>query len=314
LGVVVVTMDEAREAHRSMLRHAQAGERAEALAAAERYLALVSGVDDPELRGLTAGATVTWLSLKARAPSDELLPACEEIFERFSDAAEPEAVVVAVVALAVQVVQLLRSDRAGEASAVAHRLARFYLSTVGSLNQVPIANQMVSVADHLVSARCPQAALEVLRPVVDRLWASHDSAERHVATVAQLWLVIATMYSGELSPGAELPQDLAELQGWSEGALHELSPIVDEAEKLAGIGDDALQAIEYVMRRFDARGSWDRAILLVLGIKIETLRELERHDGVRAVKQELITRFDGIDRWNVGALIEEYKRDLGEIS
>jgi hypothetical protein len=209
---------------------------------------------------------------------------------------------------------LLRSDRAGEASAVAHRLARFYLSTVGSLNQVPIANQMVSVADHLVSARCPQAALEVLRPVVDRLWASHDSAERHVATVAQLWLVIATMYSGELSPGAELPQDLAELQGWSEGALHELSPIVDEAEKLAGIGDDALQAIEYVMRRFDARGSWDRAILLVLGIKIETLRELERHDGVRAVKQELITRFDGIDRWNVGALIEEYKRDLGEIS
>lgn len=304
-------MNDARDVHRAMLRHAQAGEAAEALAASERYLALVRDLDDPELQSLTAGATVTWLSLKAKLePSGELLADCDEVFERFREDEAPEAAAVAVTALRVKIGLLLRSGRFEEAETVAVALASFYISTPESSNDMAVGNQLILAAYSLVAAQRPAAAIGVLRPVVDRLAGRHDARERRLGAVAQVWLLIATMYRGELMPGGEVPGDLAQLESLSVETLRKMSPVVEEAEKLMSMGDDAVEAIDLVVRRLRARGQWDRAMLIALATKIETLRELDRLDDVRAAKQEFIDSFDGLDKWNVGLMVQEYKHDL----
>jgi hypothetical protein len=304
-------MNEAKDAHRAMLQHAQAGEAAEALAASERYLELVSDLDDPELTSRTTGATATWLSLKARLePSEELLLACDEIFERFREDVAPEAAALAVTALRVKIGLLLDSDHSGETEATAATLVSFYISSPQGPNDVATGNQLILAAHSLLAAQRPAAALAVARPVVDRLAGRQEERGRLLGAAAQVWVLLATMYSGARTPEAEVPKDLTELQSLSVEAMREMSPVIEEAEKLAEMGEDAVQAIDLVVRRLHAGGQWDRAIITALGMKIETLTELNRPDEVRAAKQDFINRFGGLDVWNVRPMVEEYKHDL----
>jgi hypothetical protein len=130
---------------------------------------------------------------------------------------------------------------------------------------------------------------------------------------AQVWVVIAVMYSGEINVGAEAPPDEETLRSMSVDELRELSPIIAEAEKLQAMGQPAVAAIDAAVKQLQRSGQWDRALLTILGLKIETLRELDQPDELRAALQQCIDTCSGIEKWNAPQLLDQFRRDLAEL-
>ena len=315
MGSSLKVADEARDAHQEMLRHARAGERERAVAAAERFFALVrdSG-DDQEMRSLIIGATGTWLQLKvALGPDDpEVLLACEETYQRHRDEDASEATVVALAALRGEICLLLRRRRKDDAADRALRLIELFRIRQLSVNRSVAADLLLAAALSLLSAQLPARAGEVGRAVFDTLGDSGEPGEALLATVGQVWVVIATMYAGERRPGSEIPNDLTALESMSVESLREMSPILDEVEILQGRGPDAVRAIDVVVGLLRRRGQWDRALLTVLSIKVEILRELDRPEELRSAMEQFVDLCSGIERWNAPALVDQMRRELDE--
>lgn len=304
---------ELREAHRALLEHFKAREFDAALSAADQVLALADGSNlDPELRALVAGASAMWLQLRvARGADDELLDAAGEMYARFAADDRPEALVAAATAAVIRIHLLIKSGQRGLAQQQASELEALYRARPTALNGRAIAGQMLQAVYFLLAAQRPESAALLARAVVDRFEGQPDSAR--VAAAAQVWVVIAAMYRGETNVGAEVPPDEETLRSMSVDELCELSPMIAEAERLQAMGQPAVAAIDAAVKQLQRSGQWDRALLTILALKIETLRELDQPDELRAALQQCIDTCSGIEKWNAPQLLDQFRRDLAEL-
>jgi hypothetical protein len=305
--------DDLRAVHGEMMSRFQARELPETVAAAERLLRVAEGRDlDPELRSLVIGASTMWLQLKAglNSDGDELLVAAERMADEFASDPAPEAMVGAVTALCVEVHLLIKAGHKDQAEAQAGRLERVYRERPTLLNQQAIAGQLLMAAYFLLAAQMPRLALRLSRAVVDQV--SDDSQAARVAAIAQVWVVITTMYSGGLAPGVQVLDDDA-LMSMNVAQLHEVAPVIAEAERLQSMGPEAVNAIDTVVKRLQSSGQWDRALVTILGVRVETVRELDQPDELRSALQQFIDTCAGIEKWHAPELIDEYRRELAEV-
>jgi hypothetical protein len=308
-------LEEAMETHQDMLRHVRAREIPEALEAANRFLELAEDLEQtPELRSLTIGTTGTWVQLKAALEPDspELPAVYEGIYERYRHDDTAEAVVVALAALTARIHLLIKRGHKDQAVQDAERLARLYRFRPLSYNRTVAANQLLLAAYLLLAAQLPRSALALARAVVDALGDSDEPGESLLAAGGQTWVVITTMYSGQANPEVVVPEDLSELPEMSIDELRELSPVIGEAEKLQARGADAVKAIDRVLGRLQRTGQWDRAFITLLGLKVETVRELDQPDDLRAAINQFIDKCSGIEKWHAPEMVRQYQRELAE--